>query len=166
MKPKVRRLLGIAVLTLLYPAMAPIVTHIPNPMVPGAYVALNMIVPVLAGFFYGPVSGALTGALGTALSALILADPFDCAAVFPHLVMGAVAGWTGRYRSELLSATTIVLGHGLNMLFFLRLQLLTIAPQEIGSTLLGLTSETMIDIVAIVLACVLLKRWLYHVERW
>jgi uncharacterized membrane protein len=135
-------------------------------MVPGAIVALNMIMPVLAGYFYGPMSGAAAGGLGTALAALYDASLFNGLAIFPHALMGLAAGWIGRYRSDLLSATTILLGHTLNMLFYLRLGVISIAPDQWGTTLLGLATETMVDIVAIVLVIALLKRWLYQVERW
>ena len=93
-------------------------------------------------------------------------DMFDGLAVLPHAVMGATAGWTGRTRSEILSSATILVGHTLNMLFYLRLGLMTISVENIGGTLLGLTVETTIGIIAIILAIALLKRWLYHEERW
>ena len=166
MNPQTKRLIGVIVFTLLYPAMAPLVEYIPNPMVPGAIVALNMIFPVLAGYFYGPLSGAVAGGVGTALAALLRVSMFDGLAIFPHIAMGLAAGWTGKYRSEILSSITILVGHALNMLFFLRLELFTIPAEEVGVTLLGLAAETMIDIITIVLVIVLLKRWLYHTERW
>ncbi|MBU0496144.1 MAG: hypothetical protein KKB13_30185 [Chloroflexi bacterium] len=166
MSPQTKRLLGIMAFTLLYPLLGPVVQYIPNPMVPGAIVALNMILPVLAGYFYGPVSGAVVGGVGTALAALLWVDPFDGLAIFPHIVMGALAGWTGKQRSELLSSAMILVGHALNMLFYLRLGLITISLEEVGVTALGLAAETMIDIIAIVLVIILLKRWLYHEERW
>lgn len=160
------RLVGIAVLTLLYPLLDPLTRFLPNPMVPGASVALNMIFPVLAGYFYGPLSGAAAGSLGTGLSALVWASSYDGAAVLPHLLMGLAGGWVGQYRSEILAALTILVGHALNMLFFLRLGLLTIAPDQVGPTLLGLAAETMVDIVAIVLIAILFKSWLYQEKRW
>lgn len=95
MKPETKRLLGVTVFTLLYPALAQVIKCIPNPMVPGAILALNMILPVLAGYFYGPSSGAVAGGLGTTLSALIRVSMFDTLAIFPHTVMGIVAGWAG-----------------------------------------------------------------------
>lgn len=166
MSPRTKRLIGITVFILLYPLLRPVVQYIPNPMVPGAIVAFNMILPVLAGYFYGPWSGAVAGGVGAALSALLWVDMFDGLAVLPHAIMGATAGWTGRTRSEILSAATILVGHALNMVFFLRLGLTTIPSGGAGGALLGLTVETTVDIIAIVLAIALLKRWLYHEERW
>ena len=99
MKPRMQRLIGIAVFTLLFPATAPLIQYIPNPMVPGALVALNMILPVLAGHFYGPLSGAVAGGVGCFLTALWLANKFYAVSVFSLTVRGAVAGWIGKYRS-------------------------------------------------------------------
>lgn len=166
MNKQTNRLIGVTVFTLLYPALAYVVEYIPNPMVPGAIVALNMILPVLAGYFYGPLSGAVAGGVGTALAALLRASLFDGTAIFPHILMGATAGWMGKRRAEILSSTTILIGHSLNMLFYLRLGVITIPPEQVGSTLLGLATEAMIDIVAIVLVIALLKRWLYQEHRW
>ncbi len=164
--PGKKRAIGLAILTLLYAALHPLVQVIPNPMVPGAIVALNMVLPVLAGYLYGPLSGAIAGGVGTALSAGLWRDPFDAVAILPHLVMGLVAGWVGHSRQQVLSAGTILIGHSLNMLLYLRLGLLQIGPEEVGGVLLGLVTETMIDVVAIVLLATLLQRWLYHTERW
>jgi uncharacterized membrane protein len=161
-----KRWIGVTVFTLLYPAVAYIVTYIPNPMVPGAIVALNMIFPILAGHFYGPISGAVAGSLGTALAALLRSSQFDALSVFPHTLMGFIAGWIGPLRSELSSASTILIGHVLNILFYIRLGLLMVPADQVGVTLLGIISEAMIDIVAIVLVIFLGKRWLYTAERW
>ena len=166
MKPRTRRLVGVIVFTLLFPATASLVQYIPNPMVPGAIVSLNMILPVLAGYFYGPLSGAVAGGVGTLLTALWQVDVFYAVSTISMTVVGLVAGWSGKYRSEVLSASTIVLAHAMNILFFVRLGLLVIPPERVGVTLLGLTTETIIDIVAIVLIIFLLKVWLYQKERW
>ncbi len=166
MQSPTKRWIGVSMFTLLYPLGAYIVRYIPNPMVPGAFVALNMIFPVLAGHFYGPFSGALAGCLGTALSALLSGSQFGAFSVFPHTLMGFTAGWAGQFRSEFSTASTILIGHLLNILFYIRMGLLVISADEVGASLLGLLSEIMIDIVAIVLMIFLFKRWLYSEERW
>ena len=158
-----KKLPGIILLTLGYPLMAYVIQYIPNPIVPGALLALNMIFIILAGFFYGPISGALAGCLGTALAALLRADMYDALAIFPHLVMGLAAGLAGNKRSDVLGALSILIGHGLNLLFYWRFGLLDIATVGVNTLLLGLASESMVDIVAIVLLIALLKRWLYQI---
>lgn len=166
MQPKTQRVIGLAVFTLLYPLTSSVLGFIPNPMIPGANIAFNMIFPILAGHFYGPLSGGVAGSIGTASATLVSASAFEGMAIFPHTGMGIVAGWVGQYRSEPRTALTIIIGHGLNILFYLRLGLMSIPPDGLAISLLGLLTETMIDLVAIVLLIFMLKRSLYSVERW
>jgi uncharacterized membrane protein len=166
MSVQVKRILGTAIFTLLYPLTAVAVRNIPDPMVPGAILALNMIFPVLAGYFYGPWSGAVAGAVGTALSALLRGSPYDGLAVLPHLIMGLAAGWSGRYRSDLLSAFTILIGHTLNIIAYTYGGLLTVSANWLATAPLGLAVESTIDIIAIVLVMTVLKHRLYQTERW
>lgn len=160
------RNIGLIIFTLAYPLTHFVVHFIPNPVIPTANIALNMIFPVLAGYFYGPVSGALAGALGTGISALVGPDIYDALAVLAHALMGAAAGLTGASRSQFRTALTIIIGHVLNILFFWRFGLLSI--QHFDTLLLMLVTETTIDMVAIILMIVLLQRWLYKEigERW
>jgi|WetSurMetagenome_2_1015567.scaffolds.fasta_scaffold02429_7 uncharacterized membrane protein len=161
-----KRLIGIAAFTLAYPALELVVRYIPNPMVPGAIIALNMILPVLAGYFYGPWSGAFAGGAGTGIAALLGGSVFNYLAIIPNAIMGGVAGFSGRFRSEFLTASTILVGHSLNMLVFIGAGVITIPAEKAGTTLLGLAAESMVDIIAIVLLLHLLKRYLYCPERW
>jgi len=163
---KRKRLIGVIAFTLAYPAMQLGIQYIPNPMVPGANIALNIIFPVLAGYFFGPWSGAVAGGAGTGIASLLNGSMYTILAIIPQSIMGAVAGWTGRYRSEFLTASTILIGHSLNMLFYLGTGVITIPAGMAGETLLGLATESMIDIVAIVILILLLKRYLYCTERW
>lgn len=161
-----RRLAGMLVLTLLYPLVAPLVQLMPNPMAPGAIVALNMVFPVLAGYFYGPCSGAVAGGVGAALAALCTVDMFDALAILPHMAMGSLAGRLGRNGSELLSSTSLLAGHALNMLFFIRLGLLPIPVEALPVTALGLLTESSVEMVAVVLLAHSLRQSLYCAERW
>lgn len=158
--------LGLILLTLAYPITHFIVRYIPNPFVPTANLALNMIFPVLAGYFYGPVSGALAGALGTGLSAFFGGDIYDAMSIVPHATMGMAAGWLGATRSQTAAALTIVLGHVLNLMFYWRFGLLSLDHPE--TLALGITTETTVGVVAIVLLIVLFQKWLYREpeRRW
>lgn len=60
-----KAVLGIAAFTLAHPALEIVDQYFSNPMVPGAIIALNMILPVLAGYFFGPWSGAVAGSAGS-----------------------------------------------------------------------------------------------------
>ena len=163
---KKKHLIGLMAFTLGYPLLESVIRYIPNPMVPGGIVALNMILPVLAGYFFGPWSGAVAGGAGTGIAGLFNGSVFNTLAIVPHAIMGAVAGWTGKYHSKYLSALTILIGHSLNMLFYLGSGVLTIPAGKAGASILGLATESMVDIVAIVLVIVLLDRYLFCTERW
>lgn len=165
MKPKTRNF-WLIVLVLLYPLTSPLVKYIANPMLPGASIALNMVWIVLAGYFLGPFSGALAGAVGTFLAALIFADVYDGLAVFPHLLMGLSAGYLGnKPNRELPASATILIGHLLNLLIFLRIPATTF-PTDPALVALGIAAEAMIDVVTLMLLIVLLQKWLYHKTRW
>lgn len=161
-----KRLKGVAAFTLLYPAIAPLLAGVPNPMVPGAIVALHMVFPVMSGFFYGPVSGALTGCVGTALAWIVWQGPFDLLAIVPHLCMGLLAGFLGRTRSEVVASLAIAPGHILNICFYVAFGALTIEPHMWGVTILGLATESTVDIVVVILICGMLKARLYSEERF
>ena len=135
-------------------------------MVPSANLALNMIFPILAGYFYGPMSGAVAGLIGTGLSALVGADIFDAVSILPHAIMGYLAGLAGASRAQFTAALSILSGHILNILFYWRLDLITF--DHVGTLLLGLLTETTVDVVAIVLAIVILQNKLYREteQRW
>lgn len=160
-----KRIIGLGILILAYPLTHYVVQYIPNPLVPNAILAMNMIFPVLAGYFFGPVSGAIAGAFGTGFSALLAPDVYDALAILPHMTMGLLAGIAGNSRLQFLAALSVVVGHILNVLFFWRLGFLEFNE---GYTLfLGLVTESTIDIVAIVLLIVLLQPFLYEKEqRW
>lgn len=162
---KAGRMLGAAGFTLLYPLFAPLLSNVPNPMVPGAIVALHLTFPVMAGFFYGPVSGAVAGGAGTALAWLVWRGPFDLLAVLPHLCMGLLAGLLGRTGSEFITSLAVVPGHLLNMVFFMAFGAMVIEPHMWGLTILGLATESTMDIVIVILVCGQFKARLYSEER-
>ncbi len=167
MKPNRIQLLGILVFTLLFPVLASLVQYIPNPMVPGAIISLNMILPILAGYFFGPFSGLIVGSTGILLAALLQADKFYITGVYSLALAGALAGWIGRKRRlHFFSAATIFIAHTMNILVLLRMGMLDIPSDRIGVTILGLVTESVIDIIAVLLIIELLWRWLYQTERW
>src|SRR3970282_615408 len=114
-----RQIAYVAVLAALYAVLGQVVRFIPNPMVPGATIALNMVVVVIAGILLGPVPGTLGGLIGTGINAFITSGTssggFELAAIIPHPVMGLTAGLVGR-RTLLFGALTIIVGHVLNII--------------------------------------------------
>lgn len=157
---------GIIIFILIYPIIQIFLNHIPNPILPGAIVALNMILPVLCGFLFGPMSGFVSGAAGAGISALVFGSLYISASVLGIAIMGYVAGILGKKRWELLASLSIFAGHILNMVFFFRIGLVKFNPDQIQFILLGIISESTIDIVAITLLGFLLKRKFYEVTRW
>ena len=157
---------GLIVLTLAYPLTHFLFHYIPNPFVPSASIALNMIFPILAGYFYGPVSGAMAGAVGTAISGFASGDVFDALAIFPHATMGFAAGMLGAARAQTGAALTVGIGHVLNLLFYWRFGLLTV--ENLGTLALGIVAETTVGVVAVILVIVLLQSRLYQEpdRRW
>jgi uncharacterized membrane protein len=160
-----KRIVGLTVLILAYPLTHYVVQYIPNPFIPHASLAINMIFPILAGYFFGPISGAVAGALGTGISALLAPDIYDALAILPHMTMGLLAGIAGNSQAQFLSAICIAVGHILNILFFWRLGFLEYKGWYTLS--LGLITESTIDVVAIILVIVFFQRLLYETEqRW
>jgi len=152
-----RQIAYVAVLAALYVVLGQLVRFIPNPMVPGAIIALNMVVVVIAGILLGPVAGAMVGLVGTLLNAFSPAgNPFERAAILPHLIMGAAAGWA-RKAPVVLAALTIIVGHALNILAFVIVRLLP--ANQVTATVfsVGLLLEIVIDVVVISILVPLLR---------
>lgn len=152
-----RQIAYVAVLAALYVVVGQFVRFLPNPMVPGAIIALNMVVVVIAGILLGPVPGALVGLIGTFVNAISPAgNPFEWAAIIPHTIMGYSAG-LARRSSVVLGALTIIIGHALNILAFVIARLLP--ANQITATVfsLGLLLEIVIDVIVISIAVPLLR---------
>lgn len=141
-----------AVLAGLYVVIGQFLTpYLRNPMVPGAIIAINMVVVVVAGILFGPTIGSLVGFVGTLINALFSetgSRPFEFAAVIPHTIMGYVAGLAGR-ANRTLAALTIVVGHALNIAAFLMLRLLPLNQVAVAIFWSGLLVETAVDVVVI-----------------
>jgi len=155
-----RQIAYVAVLAALYVIIGQFTRFIPNPMVPGATIALNMVVVVIAGILLGPVPGALVGLIGTGINAFITSGTrsggFELAAIIPHAIMGLTAGLVGR-RSLIFGALTILVGHVLNIIAFILVGLLP--ANQIAATIfsVGLLVEAVIDVVVILIVVPLLR---------
>jgi signal transduction histidine kinase len=138
-----------------YIAMGAIMKQAPNPMLPEAILALNMVVPVIVGYFAGPLTGGLVGLLGTGLnfsfhSSFTGPAYYEGAAIVPHAIMGATAGWvSGRTGSRIITALTIVVGHTLNIFAFLVFGLITVDILQNITFWTGLFAETTVDVILI-----------------
>ncbi len=152
-----RLITRVALLAAIYVVLGQVTRFIPNPMVPGANVALNMVVVVIAGMLLGPGAGALVGLVGTLVNAISPSgNPFEWAAVIPHTIMGLTAGLVGR-RALVPGALTIIVGHVLNVAAFIIVGLMPAAQMAVTIFSIGLLSEVVIDVIVIVIAVPLLR---------
>ena len=141
------------------------ITHyLPNPMVAGASLAINMVIPVIMGYWYGSLMGALVGGLGTALN-LLLKFPFygwdyyELVAILPHALMGAVAGWSQITHSHISTASTIIIGHALNILGFWLAGLLPPEMLQRATFWTGLLTEVLVDLIIIMFCLKVMEVW-------
>lgn len=152
-----RQIAYVAVLAAVYVVLGQVVRFIPNPMVPGAIIALNMVVVVIAGILLGPVPGALVGLIGTFVNAVSPAgNPFEWAAIIPHTIMGLTAG-VARRANIFLAALTILVGHVLNITAFIIGGLMPANQMTATIFSIGLLTEVVIDVLVIVIVTPLLR---------
>jgi uncharacterized membrane protein len=147
-----------AVLAAAYILIGQFVHRIPNPMVPNAIIALNMTVVVIAGILLGPVGGGLVGVVGTFVNGFYTpaGNPFERAAVLPHVIMGLAAGLAGR-RSVFAGALAILVGHTLNVLVFVSRGLMPVTAISGAMFFSGLLFEIVVDVVLVLFAVPLLR---------
>ncbi|MDR5683111.1 MAG: ECF transporter S component [Armatimonadota bacterium] len=152
-----------AIFAALYVVIGQFVTqYLPNPMIPGAVIALNMTVVVIAGILFGPAVGGMVGLVGTAVNFVLTptaAKPFEGWAILPHTAMGAAAG-LARNAHPVLASLTILVGHALNVLFYVATGLLPLRDVIVAGFVVGLGFETIVDVGVIVAAVYLLRPWL------
>lgn len=141
-----------------YVILGQFVSHIRNPMVPGAIIAVNMVVVVISGILFGPVVGGFVGAMATATNGFLTPaqNAFERAAIGPHTLMGIAAGFAGR-RSVFAGALTVMVGHALNVSMFLFTGLLQVADVTGALFFSGLLFEIVVDVVVVLFAVPLLR---------
>jgi uncharacterized membrane protein len=151
-----RQIAYIAMFIALYAVIGQVIRFIPNPMVPGAIIALNMTIVVVAGILLGPGPGAFAGGLGSLLDGIVRGSSYQIWSIGPHAVMGLVAGVLGR-TNPTLAPFAIIVGHALNIVVYLLVGLLPASGVAVGIFWIGLAVETVIDIVVIYLVVALLR---------
>lgn len=129
----------------------------PNPYIDGAVIAVNMIVPVVAGIVSGKKTGAVVGFFGTLLNAISPAGSiYEFAAVIPHTIMGYTAGFLRQKYATPVSAFALLIGHILNIIMFLVTGLIQ-AHVLTGYFFLGIAYESFFGIVAIIISVSIIK---------
>jgi uncharacterized membrane protein len=154
MKPfSTKELLQMIILVILYILIGNARSIQLNPIVPGAVIAVNMIIPVIGGILFGWRVGALVGIFGTAINALTPAgSEFELAAIIPHGIMGFAAGYISEKFPIPLAAASIIIGHILNILSFLAFGLLTFEIINVFRFWYGLAFESLAGIITIVVS--------------
>ena len=122
----------------------------PNPFIPGAVIAVNMVVPVLTGILFGRVPGLLVGLLGTLLNAVSPAGSlFEFLSIVPHGIMGWVAGHFRARMPTPILACSVIVGHGLNILMYVLFGALSFASLLHVTFWYGLAYESFAGVVAV-----------------
>jgi uncharacterized membrane protein len=122
----------------------------PNPFIPGAIIAVNMVIPVLTGILFGRVPGLLVGLLGTLLNAISPAGSlFEFLSIVPHGIMGWVAGQFREKFPTPIVACSLIVGHGLNILMYVLFGLLSFTSLLRPTFWYGLTYETFAGVIAV-----------------
>ncbi|HSB69037.1 MAG TPA: ECF transporter S component [Candidatus Methylomirabilis sp.] len=122
----------------------------PNPFIPGAIIAVNMVIPVLSGILFGRLAGLLVGLLGTSLNAISPAGSlFELLSIIPHGIMGWVAGHFRQRMPTPILACSLIVGHGLNILMYVLFGALSFASLLHLTFWYGLTYETFAGVVAV-----------------
>jgi len=129
-----------------------------NPFIPGASIAVNMIVPITAGILFGKKCGFFVGILGTLLNSFTPAGSiFEILAILPHGIMGYAAGLMKQRYASPIAASAILVGHVLNIVMF------SLYTASTGTVLLepsmlmnsqfwfGIISESIVDVIAIMI---------------
>tara|TARA_B100000315_G_C14550391_1_gene575460 strand:- start:530 stop:985 length:456 start_codon:yes stop_codon:yes gene_type:complete len=124
----------------------------PNPFIEGANIAVNMMVPVLAGILFGRGQGLLVGFFGTLLNALSPAgNMFEILAIIPHSIMGFSAGYFKEKFPTPILACSLIIGHILNLSLFTIFQLLPLATFLSFQFWLGIGYEILTGVIAIMI---------------
>ena len=136
--------------TLLYLLLGNARSIQPNPFIPGANIAVNMVVPVVTGILFGQVPGLLVGLLGTLLNAISPAGSlFEFLSIVPHGIMGCVAGHFREKMPTPIVACSLVVGHGLNILAYVLFGALSFESLLRLTFWYGLGYETFAGVIAV-----------------
>ena len=129
-----------------------------NPIIPGAVIAVNMIVPVIGGILFGWRVGLAVGLFGTLFNAFSPAgNEFELHAVIPHGVMGFTAGYLRDRLPTIFAACSIIVGHFLNIATFLLFNLITFSVINSVQFWYGLAFESLAGIITIVVSIALYR---------
>ena len=147
---KKKEFLQIAVLSILYVLIGNGRSIQPNPFIPGAVIAVYMVVPVVGGILFGCRVGFFVGIFGTLLNALSPAgSAFEFASIIPHGIMGMAAGCLrGKFPTPFV-ALTLLIGHILNIVAYLLTGLIVFSVLRDIHFWYGLSYEAFVGIMTV-----------------
>jgi uncharacterized membrane protein len=158
MKANTKTALRGGILVILYVLLGNARSIQENPVIPGAVIAVSMIIPVLAGILFGRNVGLSVGLIGTVLNAVSPAGSlFEFTSIVPHGVMGFCAGLIKEKFPTLIAAGSIIIGHLLNIFMFGIFGLLDIELLYRFNFWFGIASESLIEILAVIVLTVVYK---------
>lgn len=128
----------------------------PNPFVTGGTIAVNMVIPVLAGVLFGRWMGLTVGLTASLINGLIPGffwtgneiAAIDLFAAIPHGIMGYLAGYLARKYSDLVAFSSLLVGHALNLTAFFLGGIMTWAELNNPSLWGQILTETVIGMMA------------------
>lgn len=154
-----RFLVSSAILIVLYILLGNARSIQPNPFIPGAIIAINMIVPVLAGILFGPWCGLVVGLGGTFINSFTPAgSSFELLATLPHGLMGFVAGKLVDRAPTPVPSMALAAGHLGNIAMYVAFGLMKWTEVANARFWYGLLTEFFVGMVAVSLIAAL-----YHV---
>jgi len=165
MKQWKKEVLQIVVLVVLYVLLGNARSVQANPFIPGAKIAVNMIVPVVAGILFGRYPGFIVGIMGTTLNAISPAgSSFELMSILPHGVMGYVAGYLSGKLPSPMVAISLLVGHGLNLLVYTAFGMLPALTLMNSNFWFGVAYESFVGILTIIIITAIYRRAFEGVE--
>ncbi len=141
---------------LVFVVLGQLTRALPHPLLPNTSLSLNVIIPVLVGYWCGLLPGAIVGAFGPFLSFLLnlqLGQPdfFLLANMVSYTVMGAAAGWEDGHETRLGASLTVLVGHFLNLIIYALTGVLPLSLLTQPALWVGLLAEVMFNLIVIML---------------
>ena len=147
-----RTLIATGILVILYVLLGNARSIEENLFIPGATIAVSMIVPVVGGVLFGKRVGFAVGILGTLANSLSPAGSiFTYLAILPHGIMGFTAGYLQERIGPPIPALSIMVGHFLNIFAYISFGLIPMGTISDSTFWLGLGYETVIGVMTIAL---------------
>lgn len=165
------RWLVAAVSLLLYVVSGQMMQSITHPLFSETSLRLNIVIPVLVGYWCGVLPGALVGAFGPLLSfllTLILGQPdfYQVVNVLPYAIMAAATGWKEGHETRLGASLTILIGHLLSVLGYTLAGLIPFSLLGESSLWMGLLAEVMLNLLIVMLCLGVMEQSLVSGTKW